>query len=129
MINAVRSATDALGLITLATIHQPSNLIWNSFDDVLLLARGGRVTYMGESGDKSGTVLGYFTKLSEKAPPDQCNPAEFCLGVLDKMVTTEAQSKFADSDRGEELRRRIQHDFENSAKAPQSVDLIHCTGG
>ena len=78
---------------------------------------------MGESGDKSGTVLGYFTKLSEKAPPDQCNPAEFCLGVLDKMVTTEAQSKFADSDRGEELRRRIQHDFENSAKAPQSVDL------
>ena len=37
VMNAVRQATDAMGLITVATIHQPSKTIFDGFDDVLLL--------------------------------------------------------------------------------------------
>lgn len=43
VMNAVRQATDAMGLITVATIHQPSVTIFNAFHDVLLLTKGGEL--------------------------------------------------------------------------------------
>ena len=76
--NAVRAATDAMGLITLATIHQPSKTIFNSFDDVLFLTKGGRVSYMGSREN----LHAYFSKLTEREFTLKCNPADFCLGVL-----------------------------------------------
>ena len=92
--NAVRQATDSLGLITVATIHQPSISIFNAFDDVLLLTKGGKMTYMGESGPP---LLDHFSKLANKNLPDQCNPADFCLAVLADMEPGDAQSAFDSS--------------------------------
>ena len=91
VMNAVRQATDAMGLITVATIHQPSISIFNAFDDVLLLTKGGKMTYMGESGDQ---LLAHFGHLSNASVPEQCNPADFCLAVLDKMTPDDAQRAF-----------------------------------
>lgn len=90
VMNAVRKATDAMGLITVATIHQPSKTIFDAFDDVLFLTKGGRMTYMGESGQ----LLSHFRNLSQTDAPDQCNPADFCLAVLDAMAPTDAAAAF-----------------------------------
>jgi len=87
-----------MGIITLATIHQPSKVIWDTFDDALLLTRGGRVAYMGEMGDNSATVLKYFSSLSNEEPPERCNPADYVLEALDGMEPEEAQNAFNKSE-------------------------------
>jgi ABC-type multidrug transport system ATPase subunit len=84
VMSAVRRSTDALGLITLVTIHQPSRKIFEGFDDLLLLAKGGRVSYCGELGDGSKTLLDYFADMSGTSPPASVNPADFVLGILDR---------------------------------------------
>jgi len=46
-------------------------------DDVLLLGKGGRTVYLGESKK----ALGYFESLGFKCPP-LVNPPDFFLDVI-----------------------------------------------
>lgn len=94
VINAVRQATDAMGLITVATIHQPSKRIFSAFDDVLFLTKGGKMTYMGESA----RVLDHFGSLASTGAPEDCNPADYCLGVIDQLTPDDARAGFERSD-------------------------------
>jgi len=120
VMNAVRQATDVMGLITVATIHQPSKTIFDAFDDVLLLTKGGRMTYMGESGSP---LLDYFGNLAEKSLPEQCNPADFCLSVLDEMTPQDAQSAFDRSDLSSALVKSIDDEMEKGrSSAPPSIE-------
>lgn len=112
-----------MGLITVATIHQPSKQIWNSFDDILLLVRGGRVAYMGEAGPKSSTILPYFQSLSRGVSASRdCNPADYCLAVLNDTAPTAAETYFLDSDVSKSLSDRIK-DQVASPRAPPSMDV------
>jgi ABC-type multidrug transport system permease subunit len=112
-----------MGLITVATIHQPSKMIWNSFDDILLLVRGGRVAYMGEAGPKSSTILPYFQMLANDAsPPTDCNPADYCLSVLVDMEPKTAEKSFIESDVNKNLIDRI-NDQVTSPATPPAIDV------
>lgn len=123
VIRAMRSATDALGLITVATIHQPSKLIWEAFDDVLLLSKGGRVAYMGPAGDRSSTVLDHFCSLVGVKSVTDCNPADFCLSTLDTLDPVETQKAFEQSALGSQLMESISDDVERSGKdGPRTLD-------
>lgn len=48
------------GRAVCATIHQPSIAIFNSFDSLLLLKRGGEVVFYGELGDQSSHLIEYL---------------------------------------------------------------------
>lgn len=48
------------GQAVLSTIHQPSALLFQEFDRLLFLAKGGRTVYFGDIGDQSRTLLDYF---------------------------------------------------------------------
>ena len=97
-----------MGIITLATIHQPSKHIWDTFDDTLLLTKGGRLAFMGDMGSKSQNVMGYFSALSGEQPPALCNPADFVLAALGDAGPTEAEKAFKESGEFATLTEAIQ---------------------
>jgi len=55
------------GQAVLSTIHQPSALLFQEFDRLLFLARGGRTVYFGDIGRDSRTLLDYFENNGARA--------------------------------------------------------------
>ena len=45
----------------MCTIHQPSIDIFEAFDELLLLKRGGETIYCGSLGEHSKDLIGYFS--------------------------------------------------------------------
>lgn len=118
--NAVRHATDAMGLITVATIHQPSKRIFDAFDDVLLLTKGGKMTYMGESA----TLLDHFNSLAQMPAPEHCNPSDFCLSVLDKTTPDDAKAAFDGSALNVALDKSIENEMEKGkSSTPPTIGI------
>lgn len=71
----------ASGQTIICTIHQPSAALFEAFDVLLLLAKGGRTTYFGETGQNSSIVLDYFAKNGAPCP-ENANPAEHIVDVV-----------------------------------------------
>lgn len=71
----------ASGVPIICTIHQPSAIIFDMFDHILLLAPGGRTVYFGETGDNSSTVVEYFSRNGAEMGIT-ANPAEFILDTV-----------------------------------------------
>jgi len=69
------------GQAILCTIHQPSSLLFESFDRLLLLERGGETVYFGEIGEDSRIIREYFDRHGAHCPPN-VNPAEFMLEAI-----------------------------------------------
>ncbi|GKU08311.1 unnamed protein product [Fusarium langsethiae] len=69
------------GQTIICTIHQPSAALFEAFDVLLLLAKGGRTTYFGPTGKDSATVLEYFAR-NGASPVGDVNAAEFIVDVV-----------------------------------------------
>jgi ATP-binding cassette, subfamily G (WHITE), member 2, PDR len=64
------------GQAILCTIHQPSAILFQEFDRLLFLAKGGKTVYFGPIGEHSKVLTDYFEgKGSRKFGEDE-NPAE-----------------------------------------------------
>lgn len=70
------------GQAILCTIHQPSAMLFQRFDRLLLLAKGGKTVYFGEVGQGAGTLMDYFVRNGGSACPPGANPAEHMLEVI-----------------------------------------------
>ncbi|PHH91761.1 hypothetical protein CDD83_10405 [Cordyceps sp. RAO-2017] len=70
------------GQAILCTVHQPSAILFQSFDRLLFLARGGKTVYFGNIGDNSRTLLDYFEAHGARSCGDEENPAEYMLEVV-----------------------------------------------
>ncbi|KAF9895076.1 hypothetical protein FE257_004705 [Aspergillus nanangensis] len=70
------------GQAILCTIHQPSAMLFQRFDRLLFLARGGRTVYFGEIGENSSTLANYFIKNGGTPLSEGENPAEWMLEVI-----------------------------------------------
>ncbi|KAL4783556.1 ABC-2 type transporter-domain-containing protein [Aspergillus varians] len=70
------------GQAILCTIHQPSAMLFQRFDRLLFLAKGGRTVYFGEVGDNSSILTSYFERNGGHAITDGENPAEWMLDVI-----------------------------------------------
>ncbi|KAI0142596.1 ABC-2 type transporter [Hypoxylon sp. NC0597] len=81
IVRFLRKLADA-GQAILCTIHQPSAVLFEIFDELILLKSGGRMVYAGELGKDSQTMINYFESNGGfKCPPD-ANPAEWMLDVI-----------------------------------------------
>lgn len=70
------------GQAILCTIHQPSAMLFQRFDRLLLLAKGGKTVYFGEIGDNSNILVDYFVRNGAAGLPKGSNPAEYMLHVI-----------------------------------------------
>jgi ATP-binding cassette subfamily G (WHITE) protein 2 (SNQ2) len=77
----MRKLADA-GQAILCTIHQPSSVLFEHFDTLLLLKSGGRVVYFGDLGKDSRTLIDYLETNGAKKCPPKANPAEYMLDVI-----------------------------------------------
>ncbi len=70
------------GQALLVTIHQPSSVLFEYFDELLLLKSGGRVVYHGSLGKDSRSLIDYFEGNGAKKCPPSANPAEYMLEAI-----------------------------------------------
>lgn len=70
-----------VGQAVLVTIHQPSAQLFSQFDNLLLLAQGGKTAYFGGIGQNAGTIKEYFSRHGAPCPRD-ANPAEHMIDVV-----------------------------------------------
>ena len=61
-----------IGQAILCTIHQPSAELFQSFDRILLLQKGGETVYFGDLGHNATTLIRYFERNGSRP----CNPEE-----------------------------------------------------
>nr|CAB3484016.1 unnamed protein product [Digitaria exilis] len=76
------------GVNVCAVVHQPSYTLYNMFDDLILLAKGGLIVYNGPVK----TVEDYFTTL-EIHVPDRVNPPDHYIDILEGIVKPESGIK------------------------------------
>lgn len=69
------------GQAVLATIHQPSAILFQEFDRLLFLAKGGKTVYFGDIGKNSRTLLDYFESNGADKCGDDDNPAEVSIQI------------------------------------------------
>lgn len=81
IIRFLRKLADS-GQALLVTIHQPSSVLFEYFDELLLLKSGGRVVYHGSLGKDSRHLIDYFERNGAKKCPPQVNPAEYMLEAI-----------------------------------------------
>lgn len=81
IVRFLRKLADA-GQAILCTIHQPSGELFNQFDRLLLLQKGGKTVYFGDIGKNSSKLIEYFSERSGQACGPDDNPAEYILDVI-----------------------------------------------
>ncbi|MCD7463337.1 transcription factor [Datura stramonium] len=106
VMRTVRNTVDT-GRTVVCTIHQPSIDIFEAFDELFLMKRGGQEIYAGPLGHHSCHLIKYFESISGLSKiQDGYNPATWMLEV-----TTPAQEMmlgvdFADLYKKSDLYRR-----------------------
>uniref|UniRef100_A0A6V7QPR8 ABC transporter domain-containing protein n=1 Tax=Ananas comosus var. bracteatus TaxID=296719 RepID=A0A6V7QPR8_ANACO len=128
VMRTVRNTVDT-GRTVVCTIHQPSIDIFEAFDELFLMKRGGEEIYVGPVGRNSCHLINYFEGIEGvKRIKDGYNPATWMLEV-----TTLAQEdilgiNFAEIYRNSDLYRRNKALIsELSNPPPGSKDLFFPT--
>ena len=81
IVRFLRKLADS-GQALLVTIHQPSSVLFEHFDELLLLKSGGRVVYHGSLGKDSRHLIDYFERNGAKKCDPSANPAEYMLEAI-----------------------------------------------
>ena len=86
----------AAGQAILCTIHQPNSALFENFDRLLLLQKGGETVYFGDIGKGAHVLLNYFHRHGADCP-DDVNPAEWMLDAIGAGIAP----RIGDTDWGE----------------------------
>ncbi|KAF8396936.1 hypothetical protein HHK36_018571 [Tetracentron sinense] len=111
VMRTVRNTVDT-GRTVVCTIHQPSIDIFEAFDELLLMKRGGRVIYGGRLGENSQIMINYFQGISGIPPiPNGYNPATWMLEVSTPAAEQRIGQDFADIYRNSDQYRDTTQDL------------------
>ncbi|AET39067.1 uncharacterized protein Ecym_3604 [Eremothecium cymbalariae DBVPG len=102
------------GQSILCTIHQPSATLFEQFDRLLLLKKGGQTVYFNDIGEHSKTILDYFERNGARKCSPSENPAEYILEVIGAGATATTSEDWA----------KIWRNSPEFAKANAEIDKI-----
>ncbi|KAK7349159.1 hypothetical protein VNO77_06304 [Canavalia gladiata] len=124
VMRTVRNTVDT-GRTVVCTIHQPSIDIFEAFDELFLMKRGGQEIYVGPLGRHSCQLIKYFESIEGVSKiKDGYNPATWMLEVTTQSQELTLGVDFHEIYRSSELyRRNKQLIGELSNPAPGSKDL------
>ncbi|ORY70232.1 AtrD, ABC-transporter [Pseudomassariella vexata] len=112
------------GQAILCTIHQPSSQLFQMFDQLLLLERGGRTLYFGDIGRQAVGLVQYFEDLGARSCGEGENPAEWILDVTGANRTSKPDIdwsvKWRNGPRRRELKRQLAEMKEELSAKPDS---------
>lgn len=108
------------GQAVLCTIHQPSAILFQQFDRLLFLAKGGKTVYFGSIGKNSRTLLDYFERHDARKCDDDENPAEYMLEIVNAGSSGKGQDwheVWKASEESKEVQREIDALHQEKANA------------
>ncbi|KAL4905975.1 hypothetical protein BDW74DRAFT_14933 [Aspergillus multicolor] len=114
------------GQAVLSTIHQPSAVLFQQFDKLLFLAKGGRTVYFGDIGNESRTLLDYFEGNGARTCGGSENPAEYMLEVIGAGAAGKSDKDWPviwnESPQFREVHEEIDRIHKDRASAPSDED-------
>ncbi|XP_047323853.1 pleiotropic drug resistance protein 1-like [Impatiens glandulifera] len=124
VMRTVRNTVDT-GRTVVCTIHQPSIDIFDAFDELLLMKRGGEEIYFGPIGRHSVNLINYFEGISGvNKIKDGYNPATWMLEVTSLSIESSLGVNFVDIYKQSNLYRNNKVTIKEISKAtPGSKDL------
>ncbi|KAG8051402.1 hypothetical protein GUJ93_ZPchr0001g29855 [Zizania palustris] len=128
VMRTVRNTVDT-GRTVVCTIHQPSIDIFEAFDELFLMKRGGEEIYVGPLGHRSSELIKYFEGIERVSSiKDGYNPATWMLEVSSTSQEQTLGVDFCDIYRKSELYQRNKAlILELSAPPPGSSELYFPT--
>uniref|UniRef100_A0A5B6Z2Y3 Putative pleiotropic drug resistance protein 3-like n=1 Tax=Davidia involucrata TaxID=16924 RepID=A0A5B6Z2Y3_DAVIN len=95
VMRTVKNVVDT-GRTTVCTIHQPSIDIFEAFDELILMKRGGQIIYSGMLGPHSSKLIKHFEGIPGLPKiKDNYNPATWMLEVTSASVEADLGLDFA----------------------------------
>nr|XP_023882215.1 ABC transporter G family member 31-like isoform X3 [Quercus suber] len=124
VMRTVRNTVDT-GRTVVCTIHQPSIDIFEAFDELLLMKRGGRVIYGGKLGVHSQIMIDYFQGI-DGIPPicSGYNPATWMLEVTTPIAEERIGEDFADIYRNSEQYRDVEASIKHFSVPPTGSEPL-----
>ncbi|VAI24826.1 unnamed protein product [Triticum turgidum subsp. durum] len=105
VMRTIRKTVDT-GRTVVCTIHQPSIGIFESFDELLLMKRGGQIIYSGSLGPLSSNMIKYFEAIpSVPRIKEGQNPASWVLDISSHTTEYEIGVDYAEIYRSSYLYR------------------------
>lgn len=95
------------GQSILCTIHQPSATLFEEFDRLLLLRKGGQTVYFGDIGDRSRVILEYFELNGARKCSPKENPAEYILEAIGAGATAHTDHDWFEVWSGSDERKKV----------------------
>ncbi|KAK8963782.1 ABC transporter G family member 39 [Platanthera guangdongensis] len=122
VMRTVRKTVDT-GRTVVCTIHQPSIEIFEAFDELLLMKRGGQLIYSGTLGPLSQTMIEYFEAIPgvPKIRKGQ-NPAAWILDITSSIMEYSLQIDYAGIYHSSALYRENQEMVEELSKRQQNPE-------
>ncbi|KAF8588872.1 pleiotropic drug resistance ABC transporter [Ramaria rubella] len=121
IIEFLRSLADR-GQAILCTIHQPSAELFQAFDRLLLLRKGGQTCYFGDLGNHATTLINYFERNGGRKCKEEENPAEYMLDVIGAGATAHSSidwhAVWTESSERKDMESQLQGILRKDKEAP-----------
>ncbi|KAL7621630.1 Multidrug resistance protein [Parahypoxylon ruwenzoriense] len=114
------------GQTILCTIHQPSSELFEMFDSLLLVNKGGTELYFGPLGPDASTVVEYFESQGAPKCPPGANPAEWVIEVTQpsREAQKEGQPSWPDKWNNSEQKKAVIEHLEALAEISKHSSAI-----